>query len=250
MAIISRGFSERRRAGRGAGLLPPGQYDVGGDFPVLSAGPTPTTNLADWDFVVTGEVDGLRRWTWQQFQQLRREDVTADIHCVTKWSKFDTSWSGVSVDTLLDGVDTAAEFVVAFCDYGYTTNLPLEDVTDGKAWVVDRYEGEPLDPRRGGPARLLVPHCTSGSRRSGFAACSCPASTSRASGSRWATTTTVIRVVNSGTPATELARRRGQRCNVGDGVRVRISPVRRRMVGPAARRLVRCDGRSHRTVRA
>ena len=158
MAFMSRGFTGRRRAGRGAGLLPPGQYDVGGDFPVLSAGPTPTTNLADWDFVVTGEVDGLRRWTWQQFQQLRREDVTADIHCVTKWSKFDTSWSGVSVDTLLDGVDTAAEFVVAFCDYGYTTNLPLEDVTDGKAWVVDRYEGGPLDPEHGGPARLLVPH--------------------------------------------------------------------------------------------
>lgn len=158
MALISKGFAGRRRIGRGSGLLPPGQYDVGDGFPVLSAGPTPQRDLKKWDFRITGEVDDNLRWTWDEFQRLPREDITADIHCVTKWSKFDTSWSGVSVDTLLEGVDTAAEFVVAFSDYGYTTNLPLEDLIDGKAWVVDRYEREPLDPEHGGPARLLVPH--------------------------------------------------------------------------------------------
>ena len=84
--------------------------------------------------------------------------MTKDIHCVTKWSKLDTTWEGVSVDTLLDAVEHDAAFVVAFCDGGYTTNLPLEDVTDGKAWVAYTYEGEPLDPEHGGPARLLVPH--------------------------------------------------------------------------------------------
>jgi DMSO/TMAO reductase YedYZ molybdopterin-dependent catalytic subunit len=81
-----------------------------------------------------------------------------DIHCVTSWSKFDTHWSGVSVDTLLADVETAAEYVVAFSDGGYTTNLPLEDLTGGQAWVVDTYEDEPLAPEHGGPARLLVPH--------------------------------------------------------------------------------------------
>ena len=158
MAFVSRGFEGKRRAGRGAGLLPPGQYDVGDAFPVLSAGPTPRTDLTEWDFLVTGEVDELRRWTWEEFQQLPHEEVVADIHCVTKWSKFSTTWEGVSVDTLLDGVETAAEHVLAYCDGDYTTNLPLEDVTGGRAWVVDRYEGEPLAPEHGGPARLLVPH--------------------------------------------------------------------------------------------
>src|SRR5262249_50866841 len=83
---------------------------------------------------------------------LPTEEVTVDIHCVTKWSKLDTTWEGVSVDALLEGVETAAEYVVAFCDGGYTTNLPLEDVTGGKAWVAFGYGGEPLDPEHGGPA--------------------------------------------------------------------------------------------------
>ena len=86
------------------------------------------------------------------------ETVTRDIHCVTKWSKFDTSWKGVSVDTLLDGVDPVGDYVTAYSDGGYTTNLPLEDVMDGKAWVAYEYDGEPLEDEHGGPARLLVPH--------------------------------------------------------------------------------------------
>jgi DMSO/TMAO reductase YedYZ molybdopterin-dependent catalytic subunit len=127
------------------------------DFPVLSAGPTPHAPLDDWTFTITGGAEPVS-WTWDEFRELPSEEITKDIHCVTKWSKLDTVWAGVSVDTLLETVEHDASFVMAFCDGGYTTNLPLEDVTDGKAWVAYTYEGEPLDPEHGGPARLLVPH--------------------------------------------------------------------------------------------
>ena len=125
---------------------------------MLSAGPTPRPNLDAWSFSIDGEIDAPRSWTWQEFQALPSETITKDIHCVTKWSKFDTVWEGVSVDVLLEGVDTEAGYLTAYCDGGYTTNRPLEDVTDGKAWVAYRYDDEPLDPEHGGPARLLVPH--------------------------------------------------------------------------------------------
>ena len=127
------------------------------DFPVLSAGPTPHTPLEDWTFSIEGSGEPVS-WTWDEFRQLPSETVTKDIHCVTKWSKLDTVWEGVSVDTLLDQLEHDAEYVLAFCDGGYTTNLPLEDVTGGKAWVAFVYGGEPLEPEHGGPARLLVPH--------------------------------------------------------------------------------------------
>jgi DMSO/TMAO reductase YedYZ molybdopterin-dependent catalytic subunit len=107
---------------------------------------------------IVGEVDELRRWTWDEFGELPSEEVTVDIHCVTKWSKLDTVWEGVPVETLLEGVETAAEYALAFCDGGYTTNLPLADLLDRKAWVAFKYDGEPLEPEHGGPARLLVPH--------------------------------------------------------------------------------------------
>jgi DMSO/TMAO reductase YedYZ molybdopterin-dependent catalytic subunit len=125
---------------------------------VLSAGPTPHTALEDWKFAIDGSVGQSRTWTWEELMALPSETVTVDIHCVTKWSKFDTTWKGVSVDTLLADVDPIGEFVLAVCDGGYTTNLPLEDVTDGKAWVAYEFDGEPLEPEHGGPARLLVPH--------------------------------------------------------------------------------------------
>lgn len=157
MALVSRGFTGRART-VASDRLPPGQYDTGDSFPVLSAGPTPQTDLDAWDFTVQGQVDEVARWSWEQFQALPREDVTVDIHCVTTWSKFDTRWQGVSVDTLLAKVQTSAEYVTAFSDGGYTTNLPLRDVRGGRAWVVDTYEGQPLPPEHGGPARLLVPH--------------------------------------------------------------------------------------------
>ena len=157
MSPISRGFRGRRReSSADSSRVPPGQY-VTDDFPVLSIGPTPHTPLDEWTFTI---VDGDERtiWTWEEFRALPSETFTVDIHCVTRWSKLDTTWEGVSVDTLLDDVETEAEHVVAWCDGDYTTNLPLEDVTGGKAWVAFGYDGEPLDPEHGGPARLLVPH--------------------------------------------------------------------------------------------
>ena len=137
--------------------LPPGQYLERG-FPVLSAGPTPHTRLANWDFSIVGEVDQPKRWSWDEFHALPREAITKDIHCETKWSKLDTHWEGVSLDALLAQVSYDARYVLAFSDGGYTTNLPLDEVLFGKAWVVDTYEGQPLSPQHGGPARLLVSH--------------------------------------------------------------------------------------------
>ena len=158
--FIARGFHSKRPQAQ-ANRLPPGQYETR-DFPVLSAGPTPHTPLAKWDFTIRDTDGHAVRWTWDEFQKLPKETPTVDIHCVTKWSKFDTKWEGVSVDTLLDaafkGGVHAGAFVVAFCDGGYTTNLPADDVTGGKAWVAYGYDGAPLPPEHGGPARLLVPH--------------------------------------------------------------------------------------------
>jgi DMSO/TMAO reductase YedYZ molybdopterin-dependent catalytic subunit len=157
MSPISRGFHGRRRDHEPNERLPPGQYLVR-DFPVLTSGPTPHTPLEEWSFSILGAVDDPRTWTWEQFRALPSETITTDIHCVTKWSKLDTVWEGVSLDVLLDGIETSADYVSAFCDGGYTANLPLEDVMDGKAWVAFAYDGEPLEPEHGGPARLLVPH--------------------------------------------------------------------------------------------
>jgi DMSO/TMAO reductase YedYZ molybdopterin-dependent catalytic subunit len=156
MPPISRGF--RRRPPQGdATRLPPGQY-LTADFPVLSAGPTPHTPLDEWSFLVSGAVERPISWTWQELLALPAETRTVDIHCVTKWSKLDTTWKGVSVDTLLGAIKTDAQYVTAWCDGGYTTNLPLQDVTDGQAWIAYEFDGEPLEPQHGGPARLLVPH--------------------------------------------------------------------------------------------
>jgi DMSO/TMAO reductase YedYZ molybdopterin-dependent catalytic subunit len=157
MGIVNPGFQGRSRR-RGAGLIPPGQYVVD-DFPVLTAGPTPVVALDDWDFTVFDDTGAeAARWTWPEFRALPAEDITVDIHCVTKWSKLGTRWTGVSIDTLLAGVETSAEYAVAFCDGGYTTNLPLADLVDGQAWVAFGYEGEDLEAEHGGPARLLLPH--------------------------------------------------------------------------------------------
>jgi DMSO/TMAO reductase YedYZ molybdopterin-dependent catalytic subunit len=154
--MSTRGFHRRRESTPGD-RLPPGQYLERG-FPVLSAGPTPDTPVEEWTFTLGGAIDAERRWTWEEFQALPKETPTVDIHCVTTWSKFDTSWEGVSVDTLLDGVEPLGGFVTAFSDGGYTTNLPVEDITGGRAWVVYGYDGDDLEPEHGGPARLLVPH--------------------------------------------------------------------------------------------
>ncbi len=156
MSFISRGFTGRRRDPELAGRVPPGQY-VTDDFPVLSAGPTPHTPLDQWTFTIEGGAEPVS-WTWEEFLALPSETPTVDIHCVTKWSKLDTTWEGVSVDALLERVEHDAAYIVAFSDGGYTTNLPIDDLTGGKAWVAFRFDGEPLEPEHGGPARLLVPH--------------------------------------------------------------------------------------------
>jgi len=153
---VTRGF-RGRRVEADAARIPPGQY-VTHDFPVLSAGPTPHTSLDEWTFTVRGGLDRPRRWTWDELRALPRETVTVDIHCVTKWSKLNTTWTGVAVDTLLRDVQTDGGYVLAFCDGGYTTNLPVADLTDGRAWIVYEYADQPLPPEHGGPARLLVPH--------------------------------------------------------------------------------------------
>ena len=157
MAHVSRGFRGRRREERVDSRLPPGQYLVEG-FPVLSAGPTPYTPLEEWTFSISGEVAEPRTWNWEDFRALPSESIRTDIHCVTKWTKLDTSWEGVSIDTLLEDIEHDATHVLALCDGGYTTNLPLEDVVDGKAWIAFAYDDEALEPEHGGPARLLVPH--------------------------------------------------------------------------------------------
>ncbi len=156
MSPISRGFMGRRRSVDDPARVPPGQY-VTRDFPVLSAGPTPHTTLSEWSFSIDGAVDDAVSWSWDEFRALPTETVTVDIHCVTKWSKLDTSWKGVSIDTLLDGVQTEAGYVTVFADGGYTTNLTVEDLIGGRAWVAYEYDGQPLHPEHGGPARLLVP---------------------------------------------------------------------------------------------
>jgi DMSO/TMAO reductase YedYZ molybdopterin-dependent catalytic subunit len=156
--FVSRAFGGRRRPPEGLeARIPPGQYYEAG-FPVLTAGPTPRVETDTWSFTIDGMVAGTRRWSWEQFHALPFEDVRTDIHCVTKWSKLDTRFRGVSLDTLLDGVDPQGAYTMVSSYGGYTTNLPLADLTGGKAWVVTEFEGEPLEREHGGPARLLVPH--------------------------------------------------------------------------------------------
>ena len=158
MSIVNRGFGRRRPVDpEVAKRIPPGQHLVP-DFPVLTVGPTPRSDLRDWSFAINGEIDFPRTLSWVEFQALPSETFTTDIHCVTSWSKLDTQWQGVSLDTLLEDVETEATHVMAFSDGGYETNLALEDITGGKALLAYEFGGEPLEPEHGGPVRLLVPH--------------------------------------------------------------------------------------------
>ena len=155
MAVVSRGFGARRR--ESDPHLPPGQY-LTEDFPVLSAGPTPRIDRAAWRFEIREGSELLAQWSWDEFLALGVEDIHTDIHCVTRWSKLGTSWRGVSIDTLLAAVDTTASYAMAHSYGGYTTNVPLAEMRGGRAWVAFEFDGAPLDPEHGGPARLLVPH--------------------------------------------------------------------------------------------
>src|SRR5258708_23966927 len=133
MSPIGRGFHGRRSEEAAApGRVPPGQY-VTHDFPVLSAGPTPHVPTEAWTFSIRQAGDVVKSWTWQEMRALRAETVTADIHCLTRWSQLDTQWEAVSLHTLLEQAGAEAAFVLAFSDGGYSTNLPIADVTGGPA---------------------------------------------------------------------------------------------------------------------
>ena len=165
--FVTRGFVGRRASVPDSDGLsseelrrrtPPGQY-LTSDFPVLSAGPTPRTPVDQWSLRLDGLVDRPLQWSWQEFLALPSREYVVDISCVTKWTHLDMRWTGVSIDTLLEGVQLPgnAAFVIASCDGGYTTNLPLGDVLNNQAFVAYAYDGKPLAPEHGGPARLVVP---------------------------------------------------------------------------------------------
>ncbi len=156
--MAQRGFIGRRRPPRDD--LPPGQYDVRADFPVLTAEVTPVLDPSRWTMTVDGLVSTPTTWTWDEMHALPQSEYAGNIHCVTTWSKFGTSFGGVSVDLLLDaaGPLPEASHVLATSTTGYTTNLPLEHLRGGQAWVVWTHEGRPLPRDHGGPVRLLVPH--------------------------------------------------------------------------------------------
>jgi DMSO/TMAO reductase YedYZ molybdopterin-dependent catalytic subunit len=155
MSIVNKGFHGRRV--ESSAELPPGQH-LTADFPVLQAGPTPRIDLDDWRFTIRDELGAEQSWTWAQLKLLPSERINVDIHCVTTWSKLNTKWEGVSLDTLFESTGTAARFALVGSYGGYTTNLPLDDLLGGKAWIVYAYQGAPLSAVHGGPVRLLVPH--------------------------------------------------------------------------------------------
>jgi DMSO/TMAO reductase YedYZ molybdopterin-dependent catalytic subunit len=157
--MVTRGFIGRRQPPATAKRLPPGQHLVQ-DFPVLSAGPTPRAPLERWSFALKAGPRPVKSWTWAEFNALPQTELVRDIHCVTTWSKFDTRWTGVLIDDLFDdaGLDPPTPYVLVHSIDGYSTNVPVADLTQGKAMIALSYDGAPIPPDHGGPARLLVPH--------------------------------------------------------------------------------------------
>jgi len=157
--MSTRGFSGRRPSAAAAQRIPPGQHETT-DFPVLSAGPTPRIDLAKWSFTLRVGPKPVKRWTWAEFNAMPMTAMTRDIHCVTTWSKLDTRWEGVLIDDLLAAAELVPPtgFALAHTVEGYSTNVPVDDLIDGRAMIALRYDGVPLTDDHGGPARLLVPH--------------------------------------------------------------------------------------------
>jgi DMSO/TMAO reductase YedYZ molybdopterin-dependent catalytic subunit len=157
--MATRVFIRRLLAPDNSDRIPPGQHVVE-DFPVLTAGPTPRVSLGDWSFTLKIGPRPMKRWTWAEFQALPQTQSIRDIHCVTKWSKLDTPWTGVLIDDLLAdaGLQPPTVFALAHSYDGYSTNLPIADLVGRKAMIATHYEGKPLMSDHGGPARLLVPH--------------------------------------------------------------------------------------------
>jgi DMSO/TMAO reductase YedYZ molybdopterin-dependent catalytic subunit len=156
--LAARGRRQAEKLGIDPARVPPGQY-LTERFPVLTVGPNPKYDLATWDLTVFGEVDSELKLSWDELMELPQRDVTLDIHCVTRWSKLDTTWTGVPVKEVMDraGLKPAATHLMAYSDGGYTTNVPLEAVLDDGALLAHTYEGEPLEPDHGAPLRLIVP---------------------------------------------------------------------------------------------
>jgi DMSO/TMAO reductase YedYZ molybdopterin-dependent catalytic subunit len=157
--LTTRGFFGRRPSDEDAVRLPPGQYKETG-FPVLSAGPTPRITHDEWNFTLKVGPKPIKTWTWTEFNALPQTKLHKDIHCVTKWSKFDTNWAGVTIEDILDdaGLEAPTAYTLAHSFDGYTTNVPYKDLTGEQAMVATTYEGAPIAPDHGGPARLFVPH--------------------------------------------------------------------------------------------
>ncbi|WP_022723619.1 molybdopterin-dependent oxidoreductase [Rhodopseudomonas sp. B29] len=158
---VTRGFKGKRRTdATDRARLPPGQY-LTPEFPVLTAGPTIHTPLDRWKLALQNGGSLVATWTWAEFEALPQTDLQTDIHCVTQWSKFDTRWRGVTIDDIFRAADLAVPptgYLMAHCDGGYTTNLLVSDLIDGRAMIATHYDGLPLLPSHGGPARLLLPH--------------------------------------------------------------------------------------------
>ncbi len=158
--MSTRGF-QSKQSRSAPKRLPPGQHVTNG-FPVLTAGVTPHAALDSWTFALEDEDQTtIASWSWEEFRLLGPTEFTVDIHCVTRWSKLNTRWRGITIDRIFEAAglqEPPAPYVMAFCDGGYTTNLPVEDLLEAKAMIAWEYDGEPLEPEHGGPARLLVPH--------------------------------------------------------------------------------------------
>jgi DMSO/TMAO reductase YedYZ molybdopterin-dependent catalytic subunit len=155
MPIINKGFIRKRES---SDRLPPGQYQTE-DYPVLSLGPTPTVYRDDWKLKIFGLAKEFEI-NWSELNKLPKQDLIKDIHCVTKWSKFDMKWTGIPFEQILQiaDIDESVTHVIFHSADGYTTNLPLEDLKDGKAWVGVAYEGENIPAEHGGPVRMVIPH--------------------------------------------------------------------------------------------
>jgi DMSO/TMAO reductase YedYZ molybdopterin-dependent catalytic subunit len=157
MVLINLGFKSPQSRDR---RVPPGQSVVS-SWPVLTYGPTPLIDTKDWRLEIDGMVKSPLELTWEQFNELPKTTMKTDIHCVTRWSKLGMSWEGVSLDELVQlagGLSNNAHYLIAHSYGGYATNLPLEDILNGKAMIATHAEGKPLTPEHGAPARLFVPH--------------------------------------------------------------------------------------------
>lgn len=193
------GFFDRNReqlANKGIddARLPPGQY-LTERFPVLHVGDVPTYAPGDWDLKIFGLVDKPFTVNLDELKSMPAVTLLTDIHCVTKWSKFDTTWKGVRVRDLFEraGMQSGAAYIMGHAEHGYTANLPLGDVLLDESLVVYEYEGEEIEPIHGGPVRLLVPHLYFGNHQSGCAVLSYAQQMRQGSGSKMVTTCTEIR---------------------------------------------------------